>query len=163
MDYSKLQKLQEENPNSTKIFEDNVIDTFYPKRPADLESVCLYDFVKDYEKIGIDDTGLPMYRKRSKALLPNHKLYDPNKENEREDYYYSILLLFIPFRDEHRLLDENETAEEAFQRYLQQSNQLNIHHSKLQQMLTAQSAVKKINEARCQEPEAALVETEGGP
>ena len=60
VDYNKLLKLQEENPNLDKIFEDNLIDTFYPKRPDELESVCLYDFVKDYEKIGVDGTGLPM-------------------------------------------------------------------------------------------------------
>ncbi len=42
-------------------------------------------------------------------------LYDPANENQREDYYYSLILLFIPFRDDSLLL-ENETAEEAFHR-----------------------------------------------
>ena len=53
-----------------------------------------------------------------KPCLPNHKLFEPQKENQREDYFYSLILLFVPFRDESSLLLENETAEEAFHRLM---------------------------------------------
>ena len=36
------------------------------------------------------------YTKLKKSRLPNHKLFDPQKENQREDYFYSLILLFVP-------------------------------------------------------------------
>ena len=56
------------------------------------------------------------------------------------------MLLFLPFRDESQLLLSDETAEVAFQRLM--SDQAVEHHQKLQIMLEAQSASKKIEEAR---------------
>ena len=35
------QKLKEMDPDSTDIFEDNLIDNFYPNRPEELEDLCL--------------------------------------------------------------------------------------------------------------------------
>ena len=75
-----------------------------------MEDVCLYDFVADYAKCGVDKDGKTKYRK---SVLPNHKLYNPNKENEKESYYYSLLLLFVPFRNEMDLVKEEERAENA--------------------------------------------------
>ena len=46
-----LQEIAKHNPDSEEIFEDNLIDTFYPQRPQNLEKVCLYDFVA-YTTIG---------------------------------------------------------------------------------------------------------------
>ena len=37
------------------------------------------------------------YKEREKSILPNHTMYHPSKDNECESYYYSLLLLFIPF------------------------------------------------------------------
>ena len=112
-DNNQLQLLQETDPNSTDIF-DNLIDTFYPDRPQDMEEVCLYDLVKQYEK-KVADNGEVKYRKtiQYKTIVPNHKIFDPNKEHQREDYYYSFLLLFVPFREEEDLLQAGETAKKA--------------------------------------------------
>ena len=141
-----LQKMAECNPNDKAIFEDNVVDTFYPQRPAKLEHVCLYDFIAQYEFQGIDDQGQRVYEKLGKPKLPNHKIFDPEIESQREDYYYSLVLLFCPFRDESSLILGNETAEQAFHRLL--SNQSSIHHAKLKTMLAAALTVKVINDAR---------------
>ena len=150
-DHAKLQQLRSMQPDSSDIFESNLIDTHYPQRPKDLEEVCLYDFVGHYEKVGVDEDGVPMYRKRSKPLLPDHRLYDPKKENQREDYFYSLLLLFVPFRDEASLVNEGETAEQAFTRVSGANSGVHVHHEKLQQMLEAQQTVKEINNARQEE------------
>ena len=83
-----------------------------------------------------------------KPCLPNHRLFDPNKENQREDYFYSMLLLFMPFRNEGTLLAENETAEEAFNRLIEANSSMYKHHDRLQQMLKLHAKVKEINEAR---------------
>ena len=141
-----LQKMGECNPNDKAIFEDNVVDTFYPQRPAKLEHVCLYDFIAQYEFQGIDDQGQRVYEKLGKPKLPNHKIFDPEIESQREDYYYSLVLLFCPFRDESSLILGNETAEQAFHRL--RSNQSSIHHAKLKTMLAAALTVKVINDAR---------------
>ena len=60
MNHSKLVEMRERDPNSTDIFEDNLVDTFYPERPSDMEDVCLYDFVAEYTKCGFDDDVNPV-------------------------------------------------------------------------------------------------------
>ena len=111
-----------------------------------MEEVCLYDFVANYDWQSKDVNGDRKYSKLRKPRLPNNKLFDPQKEDQRENYFYSLLLLFVPFRDESSLILENETAELAFQRLM------NVHscayHAKLQTILDAQSKIKEINKAR---------------
>ncbi len=92
-----------------------------------------------------DSSGNRKYRKLTKPRFPNHKLYDPANENQREDYY-SLILLFTPFRDESSLVLENETAEEAFHRLT--TSECSAYHAKLTVMLEAQSNIQQINEAR---------------
>ena len=87
-DHSKLVEMREMNPDSTDIFENNLIDTFYHKRPADMEDTCLYEFVAWYAKSGIDTDRNIAYHKQTKPVLPNHKIYNPNKEAERDCFYY---------------------------------------------------------------------------
>ena len=113
MDHKVLLEMAEHNPDTEEIFEDNLLDTYYPQRPARLEDVCLYDFVANYDWYAKDRNGNRKYSKLNKPRLPNHKLFDPEKEAQREDYYYSLILLFVPFRTESSLLHDNETAEEA--------------------------------------------------
>ena len=74
------------------------------------------------------------YTKLKKPRLPNHKLFDPQKENQQEDY--SLFYL----RDESSLLLNNETAEEA-------NKDSSAYHDKLQKILDAQSKMMEINEA----------------
>ena len=88
--------------------------------------------VAHYDWQSRDDDGNRKYRKLTKPRLPNHKLFDLANELHREDYYYSLLLLFTPFRDESSLL-EHETAEEAFHRLVNAVS--SAHHFKLQNML----------------------------
>lgn len=111
MNHSRLLEMRETNPNSTVIFEDNIVDTFYPQRPGIMEYICLYNFVANCTKCGIDKDGKVVNRKLNKTILPNHRIYNPNKENERESYFYSLLLLFVPFRKEEDLIEENKDAE----------------------------------------------------
>ena len=135
-----LQKLAENNPHSENIFEDNVLDTFYPQRPASLENVCLYDFVAKYEFQGVDTSGQRVYRKLTKPKHPNYKIFDPENENQRQEYFYFLVLLFSPFRDESSLLQDSETPEHVFHRLL--TSQSSSYHSKLCTMLAAALNVK---------------------
>ena len=78
----------------------------------------------------------------------NHYVFDPQKNEGREKYYYSLILLFVPFRDESDLLLAGETAEEAFNRLLPTNDNCSAYHSRLQKILALQATVKKIDEAR---------------
>ena len=97
-------------------------DTHYPNRPRHLEDACLYDLVANYDWYIKDEAGNRVYKELKKARLVNHKLFDCNNESQREDFYYSMILLFVPFRDESSFLLANETAEEAYDRLQMSSN-----------------------------------------
>ena len=99
-----LQKSARHNPNSENISEDNVLDTFYPQTPAAFRNVCLYDFVAKFEFQGIDTNGQECTKSLPRPKLPNHKIFHPEKENQRQDYFYSLVLLFSPCRDKSNLL-----------------------------------------------------------
>ena len=145
-DHKVLQEIAENDPETEEIFLDNLLDTYYPQRPDSLEDVCLHDFVANYDWQNKDSRGNRMYKKLQKPRFPNHKLFDPENENQREDYYYSLILLFTPFREESSLLLESATVEEAFHRLV--SSDSSAYHAKLKRMFEAQSNIKKINEAR---------------
>ena len=148
-DYKVLEDVAKHNPDSEDIFQSNLLDTYYPQRPNDLEDICLYDFIANYDYCGTDSkTGERQYRNLTKPRLYNHRLFDPEKEEQRQGYYYSLILLFVPFRDESSLLLDNETAEEAFRRLLPAESDGSAYHSRLQKILQAQVSIKKINDAR---------------
>ena len=54
----------------------------------------------------------------------------------------------MPFRDEASLVQDDETAEEAFNRLLPANEECSEYHSRLQKMLEAQENLRSINEAR---------------
>ena len=102
-----------------------------PQAPDNMENVYLYDFVVEYRKCGEESDTNPIYRECTKHILPNHRVYNPAKENKRENYYYSQLLVFVRFRNEADLVEEEETAESAFEQHLEQNDELNTHSEKL--------------------------------
>ena len=138
--YETLKDIEEKCPQSEDIFQPGLIDTFYSNRPKD---VCLYDFVANYDYHSKE--GKREYKKLTKPHLVNHRIFDPEKEDQRESYYYSLILLFVLFTDENRLLLANEMAEEAFNRLMSSHDKCSAHHARLQKMLEAQA---NINEAR---------------
>ena len=146
--YQELQQLAESNPDSHDLYQANLIDDFYPNCPATLKDVCLYDFVKWYRKVDCDRDGKRQYVRLDKPKIPNHKIYDPSKPEEREAYFYSLLLLFVPSTEESELLSDNQSVEDAFNKFYSKCASMEEHHESLQRMLQAQTTVKTINEAR---------------
>ena len=144
-DHRVLQDMAKANPDSDDIFEGNLLENFYPERPDAMEDVCLYDFVSMYDHAGKDEDGARKYKLLNKPRLPNHKIFNPEKEYQKEAYYYSLLLLFVSFRDESEILEDDETAEEAFKRLVTDNSK--AYHEKLHKALQAQATVKEINEA----------------
>ena len=157
--------MAESDPDSNDLYQANLLDNFYPNRPAALSHVCLYDFVKWYRRGDNNAEGRRQYVRAGKPKIPNHRIYDPNKPDEREAYFYSLLLLFVPFTDESQLVGDGQTAEEAFNESFRDYSSMEDHHESLQKMLQAQSKVRRINEARKEEEvpkdENEAVEEEG--
>ena len=146
--HSELTIACNDNPDNTNIFEDNMIDDFYPDRPEAMNDVCRYDFVKLYRYNGKDNNGKRRYCKLCKPVIPNHVVYDPNKEGQSDNYYYLLLLLF---RKEEELIGEGETPEQSYARHVSDNALMNEHYDRLQQILKAQGKMKEINECREEE------------
>ena len=72
----------------------------------------------------------------------------PSKEDWREDYYYCLLLLFVPFRNGGDLLGVHSSTELAFNHYISSSSSMGGHHEKLSKILKAQSKIHEINDHR---------------
>jgi len=106
---------------------------------------CLYDFVKWYDIYnGNDSNDQRIYKIIIKPRLPNHRVYDPSKENEKEDYFYSLLLLFHPFRNESDLIAKDQTTEEAINQFIASNSDIQQHHEKLSKILQAQQKLMSI-------------------
>ena len=58
----------------------------------------------NYEFQGVDTNGQRVYKKLSNPKLPNHKIFDPENENQKQDYLYSLVLLFSPLILEMRVV-----------------------------------------------------------
>ena len=80
--YRELQQMAESDPDSNDLYQANLIDNFYPNRPASLGHVYLYDFVKWHRRGDDDAEGRRQYVRAGKPKIPNHRLYDPNKPEE---------------------------------------------------------------------------------
>jgi len=66
------------------LYQANLLDNFYPNRPASLSDVCLYDFVKWYHRGDNHEDGTRQYVRLQKPRITNHRIYDPNKPEEQE-------------------------------------------------------------------------------
>ena len=149
--YSALQDMAKSNPNSTYIFEPNVIDDHYPNRPENLESVCLHEYVAAYERKKC--SGVMSTVPRNKRVLVDYIVYNPSKEDQKDAYYYSLLLLFVAFRKESELVPEGETPETAFNVHVASNVAMQECHNKLSKALECHKLVQELNEARPKDPD----------
>ena len=135
-----LQRLAEHNPDSENIFEDSLVECHYLSRPERLRDMCLYDFVAWIDWSHRDKQGEKTTSGWANPAYPT-TVFNHEKEEQREFYYYSLIFLFVSFRDEGNLLLPNESVEDTFHR-LTNDKSLS-HHKKLQNVLAAQWTITK--------------------
>ncbi|XP_022817720.1 uncharacterized protein LOC111350390 isoform X1 [Spodoptera litura] len=121
--------------NDSSIY-NNIFDR-YVQRPDDLENLSLAEFAVRFETVSHpawnEEDGDEELRETHSEPLRFIKLRDNTRmrirnrlavlrtryftiNSDKESYYYSLLVCHLPFRDEHSLLLDNETAEACFLR-----------------------------------------------
>ena len=108
--------------SSTNIFQPGIID-YYQNRPNDpsWDNISLATFATTYtvsskennsiQKLNLFDMWIHKRRKPACLRIPQFS-------NTTDEYYYSLLMLFKPYRNESELLQENETSRDAFMRQM---------------------------------------------
>lgn len=144
------------NDNSTDIFHPSLIDTYYPSRPKKLESTNLYDFAKWYDIVKTKPysktveyyvLGDCLYLKKCKrGYLINHYKY--NVHTQPEHYYFSLLLLFKPWRDISELKNDCENYAEAFSLIQVQFENALRYHEKLIEIQQGIDNIKELIEKK---------------
>lgn len=113
-------------------FFSNFVTDHYPNRSNKLEHLCLYELFKWYnyapqkecEHVRVVEKGkctvcFPqkngngMLKKRQKFLIPKTRKLTI-KDEQREEYFRQILMLFKPYRDESELKGSFASFEEAY-------------------------------------------------
>jgi len=126
-------ELDQLEDDSTEIFKNNIVD-YYAARPANLETLTLFEFAQWYERdsskgnlgsralprIQIDKYQIRM-KKRSQAAI----VRSPKFPRGTDEYFYSLLMLFYP----HRGMDEFEisNAKDTFSQAHTQGN-ISVEH-----------------------------------
>ncbi|CAG4957550.1 unnamed protein product [Parnassius apollo] len=110
------------DPNSTDIYYDYWIDNVYPARPDELQDMNLFDFSKDYDLVNTRPVSNKVeyyvlankkyLKKRDRPYVINHYPYDV--EQIPEKYFFSLLLLFKPWRILDDLKMQHEIYTEIF-------------------------------------------------
>ena len=79
-------------------------------------------------------------KKRLRPYLINHYKYSVNEEPEK--YYYSLLLLFKPWRDSETLTGDCESFTVAFETFKDELVDVKQHHNRLQQYQEKDNTVR---------------------
>jgi hypothetical protein len=118
------QEREELDDTSTDIFYNNMID-YYHARPNELFNLCLFEFSQWYVKSADKDLDISgasslkqprirlkppfqhvIMRKRLKSLI----IRLPKLPLSSDDYFYSLLMCFLPHKSEEELLQRNQTS-----------------------------------------------------
>ena len=123
-----IKDLEGQKPDNNEVFYPDVLHDFYPNRPRTptFNDMSLYDFVARYDKVSgppkegdryiriakEDGTYLRTMRARTKTPVVYHNEYSAEKQPEM--FYYSMLCLFKPWRNEADIMGSSESCEEEF-------------------------------------------------
>ena len=156
-DFRTVSELPED---SEDLFYASWVDTYYPNRPTDLEDTTLYDFVAWYDLESKEPKSSVNYfhfydrflKKRTRPYLVNHYRYNPNQDAEK--YFYSILLLFKPWRQCDSLLGDHSSYMDAFNACKNSLLDGLKYHAQLSRLQDADKTVRELISKRREQMEA---------
>lgn len=109
--------------NSTDVFYLNIID-YYINRPDELEHLSLFKFASYYKSSSSETVNVSSKSQKRIKLKNLNKILQlrrkpviirtPKFLPNTNQYFFSLLMLHLPFRDEKELLHPYENAKEAF-------------------------------------------------
>lgn len=109
-------------PDDVNIYCPNLVDTHYPLRPCELEDTCLYDFARNFDLVKTEPKketaefypfpNFGFLRLRKIPHLINHRHFTASQNPEQ--HFFSLLLLFKPWRQMSDLLENHENFTCAF-------------------------------------------------
>ena len=142
--------IQELPSDSEDIWYPSMVDTYYPNRPSELEQTNLYTFMSWYDVvIKKPNEAITYYpilsrylKKRQRPYLLNHFKYNP--EQEPEKYFFSMLLLFKPWRESDSLKADNSSYTEAFNNCKQELMDGIEYHEQLTRLQEADTKVREL-------------------
>lgn len=128
-----IQHLHDEDED---IYMEGMVDR-YPYRPKELENICLADFISSYrlhykkpkDNVQSDDIDVLgnndpptivlklqdnkgfISKRKTNAVIRTHRY---SKEHNPEKYYHSNLMLYVPYRKEKQLLDDDGSFHTMF-------------------------------------------------
>ncbi|WAR21722.1 hypothetical protein MAR_015696 [Mya arenaria] len=114
-----ITQLQDKDDDDTDIFMNNMID-YYTARPSNMEMVSLLYFASWYIKCPPSKNVVVKNDFTSKNTIYGlgRKLYSivrfPMFSVSSDNYYFTLLMLLLPFRNECELIDDYSSAKEAF-------------------------------------------------
>ncbi|KAL5259662.1 hypothetical protein ACHWQZ_G009943 [Mnemiopsis leidyi] len=133
-----VKDLEGQQPQNKEVFYPDVLHDFYPNRPRTeaFNDMSLYDFVATYDKVSgppkegdryiriakEDGTYIRTMITRKKSPVVYHNEY--NVEKQPELFFYSMLCLFKPWREESEIMGMSESFEEEFFNVLDRCPQL---------------------------------------
>jgi hypothetical protein len=103
-----------------ELFYESWVDDYYPNRPPQLENmhlyyfVCYFDVVTCQPKRCKDSSIFHLGRNKLVKRRARPYLYKYSAEQIPEQYFYSLLLMFKPWRSAQQLLNGFNTYTEAF-------------------------------------------------
>lgn len=136
-------KLLEIINDATDIYCPSWIDAHYPHRPKELENLDFsrwYDIVDKKpcsETVISFENGKKHLRKRKISYLINH--YNFNCKQEPGNYYYSLLILFKPWRNVTELKGNFDTYSESFNDCKETLMEAMKYHERLEQIQQAKN------------------------
>ena len=114
--------------NSTDIFSTNILD-YYIDRPTDMENLTLFKFASHYKlsqskTVNVSTRSLPRFKLGTLNKIMQQRQHSavirtPNFKADSDEYFFSVLMLHLPYRTESDLLGSFPTAKSAF---------INKHH-----------------------------------
>ncbi|CAF1099646.1 unnamed protein product, partial [Brachionus calyciflorus] len=157
-----LHELKELDDECTDIYFNNLIDTYYTNRPNEIEDMCLYEFASIYEvkkspclktdfhkncQILKNNLGFLHFKNKQFVLKIPH--ININDEKQTEKYFYQMILLFKPWRnEEEEILNQNKfkSLKEYFNHFIKNNYGKSLFSEFQEARLKIEKAKKYLNE-----------------